>query len=77
MGRKMGRKPGLVKTTKVFSTQTSVKGEVTYIFARKRGLFDWLLWPFVILAFLTVVIFLLQVSFQRPKVWAKKKFQRL
>ena len=62
MGRKMGRKPGLVETTKDFSTQTSVKGEVTYVFERKRGFFDWLLWPFVILAFLTVAIFLLQVS---------------
>ena len=60
----MGGKPGLVQTTKDFSTQTSVKGEVTYIFERKRDLFDWLLWPFVILGFLTMAIFLLQVIFR-------------
>ena len=61
MDRTMGGKPGLVQTTKDFSTQSSVKGEVTYIFERKRDLFDWLLWPFVILGFLTMAIFLLQV----------------
>ena len=61
MGRKMGRKLGLIQTTKDFSTQTSVKGEVTYIFDRKGDLFDRLLWPFVILGFVTMAIFLVQV----------------
>ena len=61
MDRKMGGKPGLIQTTKDFSTQTSFKGEVTYIFERKRDLFDWLLWPFVVLGFVTMAIFLFQV----------------
>ena len=59
--REMGGKPGLIQTTKDFSTQTSFKGEVTYIFERKRDLFDWLLWPFVVLGFVTMAIFLFQV----------------
>ena len=53
---------GLVKDIKDFSTQTSVQGEVTYVFHENRGFFDYLLWPFVLLGFLTVVVFLLQVS---------------
>ena len=67
MGMKEGKQSGLVQTTKDFSTQTSVKGGVSYVFDRKKGLFDLLLWPFVILGFLTVAIFLLQVSFRGLK----------
>ena len=64
MGTRKGKQSGLVQTKKDFSTQTSAKGGVTYEFERKGGLFDWLLWPFVILGFLTMAMFLLQVSFR-------------
>ena len=72
MGTREGKQCGLVQTTKDFSTQTSVKGGVTYVFDRKKGLFDLLLWPFVILGFLTVAIFLLQVSFRGLKTVDKQ-----
>ena len=72
MGTREGTQSGLVQTTKNFSTQTSVKWGVTYLFDRKKGLFDLLLWPFVILGFLTVAIFLLQVSFRGLKTVDKQ-----
>ena len=62
MDKEKGGELGLVKNIKDFSTQTSVQGEVTYVFHENRGFFDYLLWPFVLLGFLTVVVFLLQVS---------------
>ena len=62
MDKEKGDKLGLVRNVKDFSTQTSVQGEVTYVFHENRGFFDYLLWPLVLLGFLTVVVFLLQVS---------------
>ena len=61
MDKEKGDKLGLVRNVKDFSTQTSVQGEVTYVFHENRGFLDCLLWPLVLLGFLTVVVFLLQV----------------